>query len=55
MKLKDKFLVYVEHQRNAEYILRTQGASASRPAFEKANMLKKKFLHFIDDESDRDK
>lgn len=48
MKLKDKFLTYVEYQKDAEYILRTQGPTASQNAFARANDLKREVLFLID-------
>lgn len=49
MKLKNKFLTYVEYQKNAEYILRTQGPNASNAAFAKANDVKQEVLNLIDE------
>lgn len=48
MNLKDKFLTYVEYQKTAEYILRNEGPTASKEAFEKANDLKREVLFIID-------
>ena len=51
MSLKEKFLVYVELQRNANDIKNSKGSSHndSIAAYEKANIVKREILNALDD------
>jgi hypothetical protein len=50
MKLKDKFLIYVEYQRTAELFFYTEGALSSntKSMFEEANRRKQELLEMFD-------